>query len=528
MNLKWIIFISLTGAVLLLAGLSLFRSKKRAVTVPTGARAGDIFLEPCIVKMGGIRYNADCGTLVVLENRSDPDSRLIALPVKRIHSPSNNPAKPIFYLAGGPGQSNMNFDPPVWLLEWHDVVMVGYRGVDGTSKLDCPEVSDAMTGVNGDLLSPASLDHMSAAMQVCSNRLKAAGVDLGGYTIPEVVKDMETARSALGYARINLLSESYGTRVAQLYAYMYPSSVLRSAMIGVNPPGHFVWLPESTDAQIEYYAGLCRKDIACAAHTPDLAASMRSVNQSMPKHWLFLPIDPGKVRVIAFSMLFHRSTAPIVFDAYLAAERGDASGLALMSLAYDFIVPKMMVWGDFFAIGSSSDFESNRDYRTELTTPDVILGAPMSLLIWGSADSWPVTPMPEDYRKVHPTDVQTLLVSGTVDFSTPVEFATLELLPSLRNGKQVILAEQGHVGDFWSFQSEAAKRLLTSFYNKGATDDSLYTYLPMNFKPTMRFPLLAKILLGTGILPVIALGRAIWSIARSLIKPRRTQRLDLS
>jgi len=258
MNLKWTIFINLTGAVLLLAGLFLFRPKERAVTVPAGARAGDIFLEPCTVKMGGIRYKADCGTLVVPENRSNPDSRLIALPVKRIHSPSDNPAEPISYLAGGPGQSNMNFDPPAWLLARHDVVMVGYRGVDGTSKLDCPEVSDAMTGVNGDLLSPASLDHMSAAMQVCSDRLQAAGVDLGGYTIPEVVKDMETARSALGYARINLLSESYGTRVAQIYAYMYPSSVLRSAMIGVNPPGHFLWLPATADAQVEYYAGLCR------------------------------------------------------------------------------------------------------------------------------------------------------------------------------------------------------------------------------------------------------------------------------
>lgn len=43
----------------------------------------------------------------------------------------------------------------------------------------------------------------------------------------------------------------------------------------------------------------------------------------MPKHGLFLPIDPGKT--VAFAMLFHRTTASIVFDAYLAAECGDAS-----------------------------------------------------------------------------------------------------------------------------------------------------------------------------------------------------------
>ena len=52
---------------------------------------------------------------------------------------------------------------------------------------------------------------------------------------------MEAARAALGYDRINLLSYSYGTRVAMIYAWMYPGSIHRSAMIGVNPRGNFAW-----------------------------------------------------------------------------------------------------------------------------------------------------------------------------------------------------------------------------------------------------------------------------------------------
>jgi hypothetical protein len=187
-----------------------------------------------------------------------------------------------------------------------------------------------------------------------------------------------------------------------------------------------------------------------------------------------------------------------------------------MSLAYDFILPRMMTWGEFFAIGSSADYEAGRDYRAELTKPDAILGAPMSLLIWGSADGWPITPMAAEYRLVHPSDIDTLLISGSVDFSTPAQFARDELLPSLRNGKQVILAEQGHVGDFWAFQPEAAERLLTSFYDTGNGDDSLYTNLPMDFKPAMSFPLLAKILLGTGILLLVGLGWGLWGIIRGI------------
>ena len=351
-------------------------------------------------------------------------------------------------------------------------------------------------------------------MKACAIHIQNEGVDLSGYTIPEVVEDMESAREALGYQRINLLSESYGTRVAQIYAYMHPENLLRSAMIGVNPPGHFLWLPETVDTQVTYYADLCRQDPACSARTPDLAATMRSVDQSMPRRWLFLPIDPGKVKVIAFAMLYHRTTAPMIFDAYLSAANGDPSGLALMSLAYNFMMPNMMTWGEFFAIGSSADYEPGRDYRAELTTPEAILGAPMSLLIWGSADGWPVTPMAAEYRQVHPTDVQTLLISGSVDFSSPAQFARDELLPSLRNGKQVILAERGHTNDFWVFQPEAAERLLTSFFDTGGADDSLFTYLPMDFKPAMRFPMLAKILLGTGVLLILGLGLAIGRIFR--------------
>ncbi len=506
-------------AVLLLALLVwfLFKPKNRAVTVPGGAQAGQIFLAPCEVNLNGVKYPAECGTLVVPENRSDPAARLIALPVKRIRSGSSRPAEPIFYLAGGPGISNMGFQPPAWLLAMHDIVMVGYRGVDGTPKLDCPEVAKAVTGVGGDLLSPASLDGMGKAMSACATRLQNQGVDLAGYNIPEVVKDVESARMALGYKRINLLSESYGTRVAQIYADMHPASLLHSAMIGVNPPGHFYWDPAVVDAQVAYYAALWKQ--AAGAAAPDLVKAMSSVNQNMPKRWLFLPIDPGKVKIIAFSMLYHRSTAPIIFDAYISAAHGDPSGLALMSIAYNFMMPNMMTWGEFFAKGASADYEPGQDYRAALTTPGAVLGSPMALLIWGSVgNNWPANTIAAQYRQVQPSDVETLLISGSIDFSTPAQFAEKELLPALRNGQHVVIAEQGHVSDFWGFQPEARQRLLTSFYDTGKADASLYQTLPMNFKPALRFPALAKVLLAVSILLVFGIVWAAWSLVRRFSK----------
>jgi hypothetical protein len=56
------------------------------VFVPAGAHAGQLTLEPCDYSTERGDYAADCGPLVVRENRADPGSRLIALPVTRIHA----------------------------------------------------------------------------------------------------------------------------------------------------------------------------------------------------------------------------------------------------------------------------------------------------------------------------------------------------------------------------------------------------------------------------------------------------------
>ena len=58
----------------------------------------------------------------------------------------------------------------------------------------------------------------------------------------------EAARQALDLDQVDLLSVSYGTRVAQTYARLHPQRVRRSAMLGVNPPGGFVWEPDTVEA----------------------------------------------------------------------------------------------------------------------------------------------------------------------------------------------------------------------------------------------------------------------------------------
>ncbi len=236
----WARIAGLLVTIVLLTGLTYLgaSSSSGTVSVPQGAHAGQLTMHPCTYPTSG-GYRADCGTLVVPEDRADPRSRLIALPVIRILARSSHPLAPIFHLNGGPGMTNMTFPQANRLAAQHDVVMVGYRGVDGSSVLNCPEVTAALEN-SADYLGKASLSAYSQAFASCAKRLERSGVDLAGYTLAEQADDIEAARVALGYKRIDLLSESAGTRLAMIYAWRYPNSVDRSVMIGVNPPGNFL------------------------------------------------------------------------------------------------------------------------------------------------------------------------------------------------------------------------------------------------------------------------------------------------
>jgi hypothetical protein len=167
----------------LVSGLAYLRfaPEEVPISVPVGAKAGDMALRPCTSATEAGPAAADCGTLVVPENRADPRSRLIALPVTRVRARSDHPAEPIFRLEGGPGLTNMVFPQASRLTENHDVVLVGYRGVDGSSVLDCPEVVFALKH-SADLLSDVSRRAYTEALRACAQRLRRNGVDLAGHT----------------------------------------------------------------------------------------------------------------------------------------------------------------------------------------------------------------------------------------------------------------------------------------------------------------------------------------------------------
>jgi pimeloyl-ACP methyl ester carboxylesterase len=499
-----IVALVVIGLVVLALGYLHVSSGDDSVSVPSGAKAGDLILEDCHYATEQGNYDADCGTLVVPENRHDADSRLVALPVTRIRARSADPEEPIFRLQGGPGVTNMAFPAASRFAERHDVVLVGYRGVDGSSKLDCPEVTSAREQARG-FLTEKAMRVDAAALKDCAERLQGAGVDLAGYTLPQRVDDLDAVRRALSYERIDLLSESAGTRTALIYAWRYPQRIHRSVMIGVNPPGNFLWDAETTGEQIRRYAALCANDASCRARTPDLAASIHSAYDELPDHWWFLPIRKGNVELVAFWGLMHATTdgagplaAPWTIDTLLAADEGDGSGAWLLSLMAQAIFPRAQVWGDVAAVGRADAVHARRFFATHADRGSAIGSPGTDFLMAGGRvyDSWPASPDENQYTRVRDSNVETLLIGGRLDFATPPQNATRALLPHLPNGHEVVLPDIGHTDDFWTYQTPAGNRLINTFLDSGRVDTSLYRRTTVDFTPALGHGAIAEIVLG--------------------------------
>jgi pimeloyl-ACP methyl ester carboxylesterase len=445
------------------------------------------------IKINGKKFVTYKGFVDVPENNDSITLKTIQLPIYVVKSSSMQPAEPIFVLDGGPGQSNISTTHNTALLVNHDYVRVGYRGVDGSIKLNSKKIAQAMEGLHNRLLSDESLNNLELKMKDYIAELNEKGIDLSHYTIMDVIEDMEYARKALGYNKINLLSVSYGTRVALLYSYKYPEVINRSILEGANPPGHFIWWPEKTDQIITIYDSLF-KATNPANNIGSIKEAISISFQKIPKRWSCFMLDPDKIKATAFVLMFDKDNAVMAFDAfYRAAYKGDYSGLYLMQLAYDYILPGMFMWGDFFNKGLSADLQTDINYREVLRLNETTLGPNLSLLIWGSTALWPKFTIVDEYRKVRMSQTETLIISGNLDVSTPADYAKEELLPFLPNGHQVILKNMSHL-DIGSCQIEAFRKFITLYFDTGIVDESVFLYEDIDFKTKKRLSTMAKTL----------------------------------
>ena len=463
------------------------------------------------------RVAADTIT-VRLPMRRGGDRREITLPVVRVRAKSAG-HDPVFWFNGGPGQSNLHRGGATRLGDAFEFVHVGYRGADGTPLLDCPEVTAAFKQVD-DPLASDGLATLGRATAACHARLMLAGVDIDGFTALEVVDDAEAVRQALGYDKISVVGESYGTRVAYLYAARYPEHTARVVLLGANPPGRMVWDGRQSDSLLAEFA--VRWD---RAH-PDrrLLDDMRAVNAHFPRTWLGMPIREGAVRAGTFAFLFGTREAAPALQAWQAAAQGDASGLWLMSVAAHFIFPTIVNWGDNDAKAMSADYVPGTDYRAVMLPPGSVLGAPLGYLLWSMASAWPMRSMPDAWRLPRRVEAPALLIGGNLDISTPVLNAQRDLLPVMPNARLVVLRDAGHLSDVWGAHGKATERMLSSFLATSVVDTSLVREIPADLEVTRSYTVFAKTIIAAVLLLIVLFSGVTWMIARRLRRRRVSER----
>ena len=308
--------------------------------------------------------------------------------------------------------------------------------------------------------------------------LQRSGVDLAGYSIPEEVDDIEAARRALGYQRIDLLSESAGTRVAMIYSWRYPNEH-RSLGDDRRQSTRQLPLGRKDDQRADQrYSALCAPGgVPAAARTPTSPRRMQHTVAHVPSTWLFLPIKPGDVtgrRVPRADNDDLRGFATVrANDPRLVAlrrARRPKRRVVLVAVAR-LTFPTSFVWGESLAsIG-----------RREATTR-TLLHAPAQTVARSSAipsqrpdlgrqaassHAWPVNPGENEYTHVQNSNVPTLLIGGNARLRNAARerHAGAAAAPRERpSGRPLGL---GHADDFDAYEPSAGTQLLTTYLDTG-------------------------------------------------------------
>jgi len=229
-----------------------------------------------------------CGYVNVPENYTDPDSALIQLAVTIVRSPGGaRYADPVVYLEGGPGGSG-TADVEGWLeqpfLADRDLILFDQRGTGWSwPSLNCYE------------LEYASDDTDLEAAIACYERLRDEGIDLAQYNSAASAADLALMRQALGYNEWNLLSVSYGTRLALTVMRDAPQGIRSVILDSVYPPEVNAYEEEALNGlrTFELLFADCAADRACNAAFPNLAQTLYALLDALDANPVeFEVVDP--------------------------------------------------------------------------------------------------------------------------------------------------------------------------------------------------------------------------------------------
>ncbi|MFY2762474.1 alpha/beta fold hydrolase [Arenimonas sp. MALMAid1274] len=428
------------------------------LSLPVSATTlGKLAFAPCELSQPGTgaTTRAECATLEVPEDPTKPEGRKIGLKVALVASRAAEPAPdPVIYFAGGPGQSATESYAGMAgafarLRDKRHLIFVDQRGTGGSNPLVCkfPEVEVGTETPTAELQVQMARDCLATL---------SPDSDVAQYTTTVAASDVEALRQAIGAPRLNLYGGSYGTRMAQEYARLYPDGVRSMILDGVVPPELALGSEHAInlEAALKAILGQCAQQAACArafgdpyrtlytlrdkARATPLPVSMRDPRSHQARE---LRLDEGSVALIARLFAYAPETAallPLLLD---EANRGRPESLvAQATLVLDSLTGQIN-HGMQLSVMCADDAPrlAARDQDKELILGDAIVGVALN-----QCSVWPKGPVSENFREPLRTDTPTLLLSGEFDPVTPPRYGD-QVLASLGKARHLVGKGQGHI-----------------------------------------------------------------------------------
>lgn len=424
---------------------------------PSAAAAeGGAVLRPCRLK--GVEHDAQCGTLLRPLDPSQPQGRQIELHFAVLPALARNRLPdPVFFFAGGPGQSAMGLGGTVTRLlarvsNRRDVVLVDQRGTGRSAPLICDEPAPTTA-----LAEVANPDRAVARLLACRAKLQTLPHgDLRHYTTWVAMQDADAVRQALGARQVNLVGGSYGTRAVLEYMRQFPQAVRRAVIDGVAPPDMSLPAAMAADNQaaLDAVFDACAAEPACAARYPALRDDWRALLASLPREASVahpvtgaserLTLTRDSVLGLVRSPLYAPLLASALPLAVSEAARGRFEPLFGLSTALGGGRPLRMAEGMHFSVVCAEDLPRLTAAPAPVAPVAPDFADATARLYQRVCEGWPQGAVPAAFYALPPAPAATWVLSGGADPVTPPRHGQRVATALGAKTRHLVVPQAGH------------------------------------------------------------------------------------
>ena len=422
-------------------------------TTPTASAKNTIPLSPCHVE--GVKEELRCGKYEVFENRKTRVGR--KLPLKIVVIPARQPHPdqgPVFYMAGGPGETATELTDLV--VSWgdadeHDVVIVDERGTGDGHRLDCKS-----PGSDDNLEAYLDGPFDAASARACRDELQKK-YDLSQYTTPNFADDIDEIRAAMGYDKINLHGGSFGTYAAQIYIRRHGDHARTAYLTSLVTLADRVPLyhARSSQAGVDQLFKDCEQDARCHAAYPrlseDFVALLKKAREQPIATYVKHPVTGAKIQIHlserAFAdavrvMMYHTPRdVPFLIE---QAAAGDFTPFAEAGLRANRDIYSGGSMGLHYCITCNEFVSRINPDEIDSATRGSYLGSWRVRAQMAACKEWPKTELPADYFEPFHLQTPIVVASGADDpASRPPNAQEIEK-SYLPNAVQIVVPSAGH------------------------------------------------------------------------------------